>query len=192
VLLLDDGFQNPALAKDLSLLVVDGGYGFGNGLVLPAGPLREPAAAGLDRADAVVLMGEDTVGILPRLAGRPLLRARLAPVDAGPFRGRRVVAFAGIGRPGKFFATLEEAGAVIAARRAFADHHAYAVDDLQALAAIAATQDAALATTAKDAARLPPAWRDRVSVLDIQVAWADEPALAALLARVAGEAAADG
>jgi tetraacyldisaccharide 4'-kinase len=186
LLLLDDGFQNPALAKDLSLVVVDGGYGFGNGRVLPAGPLREPVAAGLGRADAVVLMGEDRAGVLPLVAGRPVLRARLAPADPGAVAGRRVVAVAGIGRPSKFFATLEAAGATIAARRAFADHHAYAEGELAALAGLAAAHDAALVTTAKDAAGLTPAWRERVLVLEVRVAWADEAALQALLARVAG------
>src|SRR6266852_1887468 len=122
-LLLDDGLQNPTLAKDLSLLVIDGAYGLGNGRVLPAGPLREPLQSGLARADAVVLMGEDRAGVTPLLAGKTVLRARLAPENAAALAGRAVVAFAGIGRPAKFFTTLERIGARLAARHAFPDHH---------------------------------------------------------------------
>src|SRR5690242_5245426 len=106
LLLLDDGFQNPTFAKDLSLVVVDGGYGLGNGRVLPAGPLREPLPRGLARADAIVLMGEDSAGVAPITAEKPLCRARLVPENPGEVAGRTVVAFAGIGRPEKFFATV--------------------------------------------------------------------------------------
>ena len=124
-LVMDDGFQNPSLAKDLALLVVDGAYGFGNGRVIPAGPLRESPARGLARADAVVLMGEDRLGLGERLGGRlgpgcPLLRARLEPRAEGrPLSGRRGLAFAGIGRPAKFFETLERLGAELVEPRAF-------------------------------------------------------------------------
>src|SRR5579864_4492798 len=125
LLLLDDGFQNPTLAKDFSLVVVDGQFGVGNGRVLPAGPLREPLGSGLARADVVVLMGDDRAGVTSLLAGKTVLRARLLPENAAAFAGRAVVAFAGIGRPAKFFASLEEVGARLAARHAFPDHHPY-------------------------------------------------------------------
>src|SRR5689334_14659171 len=143
ILLLDDGFQNPALAKDLSLLAVDGGYGFGNGLVMPAGPLREPFGAGLARAQAVVLIGEDEAGVVRTIEaglGRlKLLRADLVPAAdaAAELAGRRVLAFAGIGRPAKFFVTLERLGAEIAETRAFPDHHPYAASEIETLLAAA-------------------------------------------------------
>jgi tetraacyldisaccharide 4'-kinase len=184
LLLLDDGMQNPRFAKDLALLVVDGGYGFGNGRVLPAGPLREALAAGLARADAVVLMGEDRAGIAARLGGAMLIRAGLVADAPQRFAGRPVVAFAGIGRPAKFFATLEATGARIAGRHGFADHHRYGEAELQRLADETAAAKAALVTTAKDWVRLPPAWRLRVEVLRVSVEWQDESALDRLLQRL--------
>ena len=184
LLLLDDGLQNPHLAKDLALLVVDGGYGFGNGRVLPAGPLRESLVAGLARADAVVLMGEDRAGLGVLLGEKPVLRATLLPEDSGRFAGKRVLAFAGIGRPAKFFATVAAAGAEIVARHAFADHHRYSEAELQKLAAESQTKGAALVTTAKDAARLAPDWLKRVEVLRVAAAFADEAMLDRLLERV--------
>jgi tetraacyldisaccharide 4'-kinase len=181
ILVMDDGLQNPSLAKDLSLLVVDGGYGFGNGRGLPAGPLREPLARTLGRADAVVLIGEDEAHVTPRLAGKRVLEARLVPVAGARVSGR-VIAFAGIGRPEKFFRTLEAAGAAIVARRAFPDHHPYRAAELERLAG--AAEDATLVTTAKDWVRLPEAWQRRVSVLEVTVEWRDAAALDALLAPV--------
>jgi len=184
LLLLDDGLQNPRLAKSLSLLVVDGAYGFGNRRVLPAGPLRESLAAGLGRADAVVLMGEDRTGITPLLSGKPVLRARLVPRDAGAVAGKAFVAFAGIGRPEKFFATLEAAGGRLLARHGFADHHRYDAGELARLRTEAKAAGALLITTTKDRARLPTAEREGIAVLEVEVAWEDEAALDRLLARV--------
>src|SRR5262245_39790092 len=115
-IVMDDGLQNPSLVKDLSLVVVDGGYGFANERVLPAGPLREPIAGGIARADAIVLVGEDATGAVRHFAGKPVLAARIVPDEAGMrFAGKPVVAFCGIGRPEKFFATLKSLGAVLAA-----------------------------------------------------------------------------
>jgi tetraacyldisaccharide 4'-kinase len=185
LLLLDDGLQNPRLAKDLSLLVIDASYGLGNGRVLPAGPLREPPAAGFARADAILLMGEAEMRLDALAIGKPVLRARLVPENGAEFAGKPVIAFAGIGRPEKFFATLEALGARLLARHAFADHHRYREGELVALAATAEHAGATLVTTAKDAVRLSPAWRGRVGVLRVTVAWEDTVALDALLARVA-------
>ncbi|HZT52335.1 MAG TPA: tetraacyldisaccharide 4'-kinase [Stellaceae bacterium] len=184
VIVMDDGFQNPALAKDLSLLVVDGDYGFGNRRVMPAGPLREPVAAALARADAAVLMGEDRCGMAAALAGLPLLRARLIPAAPAALDGP-VVAFAGIARPEKFFASVAAAGMRLVARHGFADHRAYRERELARLAAEAAALGARLVTTAKDAVRLPPAWRARVAVLEVEVLWQDEAPLDRLLAAAA-------
>jgi len=180
LLVLDDGFQNPALHYDLSLLVVDGSYGLGNGRVIPAGPLREPAATGLARAQAVVLIGD---GDMPEmLRGVTALRARLLPVDAAELGAKKVVAFAGIGRPEKFFTTLEELGAILLARRAFPDHHAYSEAELAALAEAASREGAVLVTTEKDCVRISPPWRERVRALAVTVDWADRDALTRFLA----------
>ncbi len=127
VLLMDDGLQNPSLEKTLSLLVVDGATGFGNGRVLPAGPLREPVAAAAARCQAAVLIGPDISDAAAALPpGLPVLHAELVQ-DAGiaEIHGRRVLAFAGIGFPEKFFAGLERAGVIVAGRVAFADHHRF-------------------------------------------------------------------
>jgi len=184
VLVLDDGLQNPTLHKDLSLLVVDGASGFGNGHVLPAGPLREPVAAGAARCQAAVLVGRDLAGVaaaLPR--GLPVLRARLAPgPEVTAWAGRPVLAFAGIASPDKFFATLREAGAVLAGSVPFPDHHAYSDRDLGMLLDRARELGAVPATTPKDAVRLPEAIRRQVRVIGVTLAWEDPAPLEALLA----------
>ena len=189
VLVLDDGLQNPTLAKDVSLLVIDGGFGFGNRRLMPAGPLREPVAAAAARCRAAVLIGADVHGALAALPpGLPVLRARLvvAPDAAAALCGRRVLAFAGIARPEKFFASLEETGAEIAARESFSDHHPFAPAELRRLFDRAARLGALPVTTAKDAVRLPPALRDQAAVLGITLEWEDPAALAALLESLGG------
>lgn len=158
-IIMDDGFQNPSLAKDFSLVVVDGGAGIGNGCVMPAGPLRAPLASQLPRADAVLVIGEgaagDAVVRIAERAGKPVLRGRLeaegGPVGEGE---RRVLAFSGIGRPEKFHASLKEAGFEVAAIEAFPDHHPYGEADAERLIACAEAEGLALVTTAKDAVRL--------------------------------------
>lgn len=184
LLLLDDGFQNPALAKDLSLLVVDGGYGFGNRLVMPAGPLREPIARGLSRAQAVVILGPDERGAEAEIAGRlPVLRARVVPQDADELIGRKVLAFAGIGRPGKFYRTLGELKTRIVARHDFPDHHPYHPEEVRRLLLAAREVGAVPVTTAKDWVRLPAEFRSEVRALEIAVEWREPDAVIELLRR---------
>lgn len=182
VIVMDDGLQNPGLVKDLSLVAIDGGYGFGNGRVMPAGPLRETIARGLARTDAVVMLGADQTGASARLGATPVLHAEPRPSTAD-LAGRTFVAFAGIGRPQKFFDHFLQAGARLAAARRFADHHTYTGDELAALAAVAQQADAALITTEKDWVRLAPAWRARIAYLPLTIAWRDERALEAWLDR---------
>jgi tetraacyldisaccharide 4'-kinase len=182
LLLMDDGLQNPGLHKDLSLLVVDGASGFGNGRVLPAGPLREPVAAGAARCQAAVIIGPDqsgTAGLLP--AFLPVLHARLSPVRPAVFAGRKVLAFAGIAMPEKFFRTLREIGADIVARVPLPDHHRYHRRELGLLLDQAKALGAAPVTTAKDAVRLPPEIRQHVEVLEVTLTWDDPAELDALL-----------
>jgi tetraacyldisaccharide 4'-kinase len=179
VIVMDDGHQNFALAKDMSLVVVDGAGGFGNGLVLPAGPLREPVKQGLARADAVVVMGDGN----PDLAGfqGPVLRAWLEPLPHD-FAGRKVFAFAGIGRPQKFFDTLAATGALLQGAESFADHYYYRPDDLAGLKARAQSMGALLVTTEKDLVRIPPEARAGISALAVRARFADEAALSKILA----------
>jgi len=186
-LIMDDGFQNPSLIKDLSLLVIDGAVGFGNGHCIPAGPLREPVERGLARADAIILLGEDETGLLPRLHGLPVLRAVLEPeVEAETLRGETVVAFAGIGRPAKFFDSLEALGARLVGAYSFADHHPYHPNEIAELLVEADKLGAALVTTTKDYVRVPLQQRDKVGVLRITVTWQDEAALGKVLDKLGG------
>ena len=179
-LVMDDGLQNPGLAKDLAFLVVDGAAGFGNGRLLPAGPLREPVAAAAARCRATVLIGEDRTGALAKLPpGMPVLRASL--VAEKGLAGRRVLAFAGIGRPGKLAETLAAAGADVAGLRPFPDHHAYTDSELDTVLAEAVALGAEPVTTPKDAVRLPPGYRERVRVSGVRFVWRDEAALEGLL-----------
>ncbi len=181
VIVMDDGHQNFALAKDLSLVVVDGERGFGNGHVLPAGPLREPVAQGLARADAVIVTGDGTPA-LPGFNG-PVLRAHVAPVGGTDWKGVRVLAFAGIGRPEKLFRTLAGLGAELAETISFADHHPYNNQELNALKARAG--GARLVTTEKDYVRIAESGRDGISFLPV-IATIEPHGLDRLLDRLGG------
>ena len=190
LIILDDGFQNPFLAKDLAFLAIDGESGLGNGHVFPAGPLREPIGTALRRAQAVVLIGEDRAGIAGLIGGRcPILPARLVAADPVAVAGKPVYAFAGIGRPEKFFASLEDAGAVIAGRREFPDHHPFGESEIAEVLAAAAALGAIPITTAKDRLRLPAAVRERVQVFEVKLVFEDPAAVEAMLARLPPRAA---
>jgi tetraacyldisaccharide 4'-kinase len=160
VILMDDGFQNPGIAKDASLIVIDSERGLGNGKVFPAGPLRAPLKAQLARTDALVVIGAGHAadGVAAELAGRgrAVLRARLKPDAASVAQlfGKRVLAFAGIGDPERFFRTLRSGGIAVAHTRAFADHHMFSADEIAALVADAQREQLTLVTTEKDLARL--------------------------------------
>lgn len=189
-IVLDDGLQNPSLAKDLSLAVVDGAAGIGNGRVFPAGPLRVPMERQWPHVGGVILVGDGAAGeavAAQALArGLPVHRARLVP-DRADLASQRWLAFAGIGRPGKFFATLEEQGVALAATRSFPDHHPYRESELAALAAEAERLGARLITTEKDAVRLPVTFSAGVEVLKVRLVLAEpEPLrrqLSAILSR---------
>lgn len=189
-ILLDDGFQNPGLAKDLAVVVVDAGFGFGNGRVIPAGPLREPVAEGLARADLALAIGPPEArarlcAAWPALAALPLAEGELRPLPTGmAWAGLRALAFAGIARPEKFFATLRGLGAEVVAARSFDDHAAYAPRLLARLEAEARALGAQLVTTEKDAVRLPPAFRARVLVVPVRLELDAPEALDEALARL--------
>lgn len=187
IIVMDDGFQNGTIAKDLSLVVVDGAYGFGNGRPIPAGPCREPASVGLKRADAVVIVGDDRTGVAAQAgqAGVAVLHARLLPgPEAAGLMGRKVVAFAGIGRPEKFFDTLRQCGARLVTANAFPDHHPYTRTEVEDLLVEAEANEAILVTTAKDHVRLAEDLRRQVQVLSVSLDWCDPDQLSPLFDRI--------
>ena len=188
VILLDDGFQSPAVRPSLSLVVVDAARGFGNGRCIPAGPLREPVAVGLSRADLVLTIGDAAAqarfdGLWGHAVTRPRLCGALKPLAMGiDWQGARVLAFAGIADPGRFFATLRAEGAEVVRGEALGDHAALSETLLKRLEAEAAAAGAQLVTTEKDAARLTPAWRLRVLTLVVRLRVEDWAPLDARLA----------
>ncbi|MFO1247367.1 MAG: tetraacyldisaccharide 4'-kinase [Alphaproteobacteria bacterium] len=183
ILIMDDGHQNFALRKTLSLVVVDGEVGFGNGYQIPAGPLREPVAQGLARADAVILVG-DGAPDLGEYNG-DVLRAHLK-ADGAALAGKAVFAFAGIGRPEKFAASLESSGAMVLGSCFFADHHPYTEDEITELRAVAG--DAQLVTTEKDFVRLTTAQREGIRILKVAAVFDDAVAIERLLDSVLSRA----
>jgi len=190
VAILDDGHQNPTVLKTGSVVVIDAAEPFGNGHVFPKGPLREPVASGLSRADAVILMGDGETPPAVAASGIEVLRARLAPIamlSAGAY-----VAFAGIGRPQRFFDSLSAmAGVTLMDAVPFPDHHSYVVSDLSFLRKLAAERGPAqLVTTSKDHVRLPPAFRKEVAVLPVEAKFDDPAALSGLLDRILARQAA--
>ena len=186
ILLMDDGLQNPGLVQDWPLLVIDGTVGFGNRRLLPAGPLREPVEVAADRAAAAILIGEDRAGVRRALpSSLPVIEADLA-MDPAVDRlvGRRILAFAGIARPAKFFAALEAAGLTLVGRHSFPDHHRFRAGTLSRLRRQADRLQASLVTTPKDAVRLPAALRAEIAVVGVGLRWRQPPALEALLDRM--------
>jgi len=190
-IVMDDGHQNPAVAKTVSLVVVDGEtrddeWPFGDGRVFPAGPMREPLKVGLARADAaIVLLPGDVEApdpeLMAALGSVPVLVARLTAAQAPPAGPQ--VGFAGVGKPWKVERALRAAGCELADFWPFPDHQAYDEPTLRRLADRAAQFDAGLVTTEKDWARLPAAWRARVTPWPVKAVFEDEAALDALLAR---------
>ncbi len=181
-IVFDDGLQNPTVAYDSSLLVLDGEYGLGNGRIMPAGPLREPLADAASRCQGAIIIGQDRHNLAAQLpSSMPCMRADIMPDSGGLDKTQRYVAFAGIGRPEKFFDACRACGLDLASTIAFPDHHAYTASELVNLAQKSIERQAQLITTAKDAMRLSPAWKARVSVLPISLELADTEKLMQIL-----------
>lgn len=171
LLILDDGFQNPSLHKDISLLVIDGDPPFGNGLVLPAGPLREPFSYAIERAHGLILMSSTPCPS----SSKPTFGAKVIPTLPHP--PGKVLAFAGIGRPEKFFKTLEDLKIDCVAKFPFPDHHFYRQAELDHLTKLATKMGARLITTEKDFVRLPKEMKPQILTLPISLEWTDREGL---------------
>jgi tetraacyldisaccharide 4'-kinase len=194
ILVMDDGFQNPTLVKDCSIVVVDGETGIGNGLTFPSGPLRAPLYAQMPFASAVVVIGPGDAGTrvlqFARGSGCEIFRARLGVEgSAPPLQGKRVLAFAGIGRPQKFFKTLAELGAVIVASEVFADHHPFSERDAARIAMRAQNEKLIPVTTTKDMTRLAGgparhALASMTKVVPVRLILDDEAAMLRFLQRM--------
>ena len=179
MIIMDDGFQNPELHKDVSLLVIDGRYGLGNERLIPAGPLREPVSAAMDRASAVIIVGDDEHHIALYIPpATPVLRVQVKPTVSGDaFAGKTVVAFAGIAHPRKFYRTLEAMGHRPKKMVAYPDHYVFKAKDLAFLREKAKEQESVLVTTMKDYVRLPAAMQAEVTAVPIEAVFEDEEAL---------------
>lgn len=187
VIIMDDGFQNPKLVKDLSFAVFDGRYGFGNSKVFPAGPLREPLEDGLKRADAFIVVGKDKANVREWIEERfsylPFIAVHIEQSleKIKGLEGKKVYAFAGIGYPEKFFDMLKEYGCDVLETQAFSDHYPYTDSDLNALFEAADKLEAVLVTTTKDSVRIPPRFLPRIHVVDAYSVWDTPDAMIALL-----------
>jgi tetraacyldisaccharide 4'-kinase len=184
VIVMDDGFQNPAIVKDASLIVIDSARGLGNGKVFPAGPLRAPLGPQLARTDALIVVGDGTAAgaVAAEIAaqGKPVFHARVRPDDGSvnSLHGKRVLAFAGIGDPARFFNTLRASGIEVVRCRAFADHHAFSDREIEDLIAEAGREALTLVTTEKDLARFwtngaVPPWAEAIVPFAVTLAFDD-------------------
>ncbi len=172
-ILMDDGHQNPYVHKDLSIVVVDAEIQFGNGRVFPMGPLREPVEIGLKRADSIVLVGDPSDAFLDEMKAykKTLFCAEMTPDVTSLDMAQKYVAFAGIGRPEKFFESMRKAGVSLVDTRSFSDHHLYTAQDIKKLHRWAMAHQAKLLTTEKDFCRLTPAQKKDVFWPPLRVKW---------------------
>ncbi len=183
IIIMDDGFQNPYLYKDKSLLVFDGSYGIGNGRLLPAGPLRESFHGGLKRASAAIIVGEDTSGISSKICKErpdmPIFYCSVIPDEEiiSSLKGQKIFAFAGIGRPEKFFRMLKSYGLDLIATKTFPDHYAYQEKDIKSLRQQAATFQAQLVTTDKDKVKLSGYVPADIITVPVKLSWQNEAQL---------------
>lgn len=175
ILIMDDGFQNPYLYKDISFIVVDGALGFGNRRPIPSGPLRESLTGGLKRADAIIIIGEDKQK-RGKFIDKPIFRGTMEP-SIKTLKGEKIIAFAGIGRPSKFYYSLIALEAILIKTIDFPDHHTYTVDELEQIIQEAKTLKASIYTTSKDFVKIPTSLQKHFQVLEITIKWENPKSL---------------
>ena len=202
LIIMDDGLQNPSITKSFSILVIDGNYGFGNGFLIPAGPLREPILMGVKKADLVIVVGEDRGQIvkkfchkycsskylgkyLGRYLGKKIIKAQIKPIGLQKFVKKPVIAFCGIGRPKKFFDSLEDNKINIIAKFSYSDHHQYQKKEITKMLDLATQNNAILITTKKDWVRLDKIHQEQIEFLDIKIEFNNETFLREQLIKLA-------
>ena len=185
-LIMDDGFQNPSIEKDFSIIVINGEQEFGNKRVIPSGPLRESITRGLSRTNLVIVIGNinnDLEKLIP--SHIPIFKANFAIKEGNTiYKGKNVTAFAGIAYPEKFFNSLEKLGAKIVKRISFSDHHIYNENDLLTLAENANKTKSILVTTRKDFVRIPKSYRSLINALDGEIVFENEELLSEILSNI--------
>ncbi len=169
IIIMDDGFQNPSLYKDESILVFDGTVGIGNGKIIPSGPLRETLETGLKRANYVIIMGEDKTNLKSKI-NLPCYQGKLVATDFN-LKNKNVLAFAGIGHPSKFYNTLKELGYNVALSHDFEDHHNYTDNEIKKLKHEAKSKNLSLVTTQKDYVKLTTEQQKDINVLYVNATW---------------------
>lgn len=180
IIIMDDGYQNPYLRKNISFVVVDGGFGFGNERPIPAGPLRENLKEGLKRADAVIIIGKDKKHIAKKLSHLPVFHGYMKPtIDS--LEGKKIIAFAGIGRPQKFYDTLHELKAQVIETIDFPDHHVYTRAELEKLIRHSQGMNAKIYTTTKDFVKIPQDLRKKFNTVEIEIEWENKKEFARFL-----------
>ena len=186
IILMDDGFQNPTIGKTFSILVFDGPYGVGNNQLIPSGPLRETLGRGMSRADAVVIIGEDLHDLQSKIPENiPLFSVTTSPIISKKLKvAKSVIGFAGIGRPRKFLETLKTLNVEIQDFVPFPDHHKFRNSEIEDLIRRASETGAQLVTTTKDFVRLPPNTKNSIIAMDIELNWANQNQIKALLEQV--------
>ena len=186
IILMDDGFQNPTIGKTFSILVFDGPYGVGNNQLIPSGPLRETLGRGMSRADAVVIIGEDLHDLQSKIPENiPLFSVTTSPIIPKKLKvAKSVIGFAGIGRPRKFLETLKTLNVEIQDFVPFPDHHKFRNCEIEDLIRRASETGAQLVTTTKDFVRLPPNTKNSIIAMDIELNWANQNQIKALLEQV--------
>lgn len=175
-IIMDDGFQNPGLKKDLSFLVFDGGFGYGNGRPIPSGPLRESLNDGLKRAQAIIIIGEDKHNLKQEFHFLPIFQGYISPKPIKT-TNHKAIAFAGIGRPEKFYHSMRTLGFDLVETIDFPDHHQYSIKELEQLISQAQAKNALLYTTSKDYVKIPSILQSQFKVLEIEITWQEKSAL---------------
>ncbi len=174
LIIMDDGLQNPSIIKDLSILIIDGNYGFGNNLIIPSGPLREPIKDGIKKADLIIIMGADKHQIVENFCdNKKVIYGKIIPINFENFDKKSFIAFCGIGRPEKFFTSLEEIGVNIVTKFSYADHHQYQEKEIKKMIDLAKQNNVSLITTKKDWVRLEKVYQSQIDYLDIKVEFED-------------------